>query len=115
MKYHKIGLVIIAAVLAAVGEMALPRQEVSPSGDPSVLLGEDFKIRVSTMKEPEGQWLTLVPWEEIKDAVRFDEVQPFHTPNRVLAIKDGKCAVISRKTLLDRLNAELGVQPKQGP
>jgi hypothetical protein len=107
MKYHKLCLMTIVSLMAAIGGLALPHGKADKSGRESVANNDEGRIRFSTRADPEGQWLTLVPWEELKGEPRFDEVLPFYTPSRVLMIKDGKCALVSRKTWLDRVNAEI--------
>jgi hypothetical protein len=110
MKCNKILLLITAASVASaatVGIWQRPRAEPSVTRAETVAEGDDCKIFVTSVGSPEGRWLTLVPWEEIRDLEGFDEVVPFCSTNRVLAVKDGKCAVISRRTATERINAAL--------
>jgi hypothetical protein len=108
MKQSKILLLIgSVTLLAAVGLIARPSRQITEQAIDSSIVTEDFKICISTRQNPLGQWLTLVPWDEVKDVERFDEIQPLCTPKRVLIITGGKCAVISRKTFRSRVQPQL--------
>lgn len=106
MRYYKLSLLAAAvSVMAAIG--------FSFQGKPAekqpelVQEGDDFKLFMTSSNCPEGRWLTLVSWEEIQDSEKFDDLIPFWSPKRVLAVKGDKCAVISRRTATDRINLAL--------
>jgi hypothetical protein len=113
MKWHKYLVIVTLGFFTLVGIVTFRSETLDRSHPPlpestpeeaESARDEVFRIRVRTRQEPMGQWLTLVPWEDLKDADHFDDVRPFAEMKRVLIIKDGKCAVINRQAWSDRTN-----------
>jgi hypothetical protein len=106
MKFNKFAPLIAALAVAAV--VGLAHREKTPdkpaAGGPD---GEEFKLFVRSVAFPEGRWLTLVPWEEIQDVEHFDELVPFCSTQRVVAVSGDRCAFVSRRTATDRVNSDL--------
>jgi hypothetical protein len=104
--FNKTCLVIATASVVTMFALAL---RSGPAEKPAAVVMEDddVKIFVNSSKIPQGRWLILVPWEDIQDQEVFDDLVPFRSAQCVLAVKDGKCAVISRQTATDRINSSL--------
>jgi hypothetical protein len=109
MKFNKTAPLIATLVVAAVVGLA-HRQTAADKPAAPVSDGEEFKLFVRSVEFPEGRLLTLVPWEEIQDVERFDELVPFSSAQRVVAVAGDRCAFVSRRTVTDRVNSDLKLQ-----